>query len=209
MTTDWQAWHGDYADPESALSRRLRVVQQHLDRWLDETAPGAVTVLSACAGDGRDLVGVLEGRPDAARVRGTLVETDPRSTAAARARIGRLSLALDVRETDAGVSDAYAGGAPADLVLLCGIFGNISDDDVARTIAFAPQLCRPGALVLWTRHRRAPDLTPRIRGWFTAAGFAEVGFTAPGDGLWSVGACRYDGPPTPLQAGQRIFTFVR
>jgi hypothetical protein len=168
-----------------------------------------VTVLSSCAGDGRDLIGVLQGRPDRARVRGTLVETDPRNTAAAREHISRLGLGLEVHETDAGSSDAYADAAPADLVLLCGIFGNISDEDVARTIAFAPQLCLPDALVLWTRHRRPPDLTPRIRAWFTEAGFVEVGFTAPGDALWSVGACRYAGPPTPLRTGQQVFTFVR
>lgn len=31
-------------------------------------------------------------------------------------------------------------------------------------------------MVIWTRHRRLPDLTPRIRAWFTDAGFDEVAF---------------------------------
>jgi hypothetical protein len=30
--------------------------------------------------------------------------------------------------------------------------------------------------VIWTRHRRPPDLTPRIRAWFTSAGFEELAF---------------------------------
>lgn len=209
MTTDWQAWHDGYADPGSEMSRRLRVVQHHIGGLLQESAPGPVTVLSACAGDGRDLLDVLATRDDAERVRGTLVECDVRNAAGARERTHRLGLRLEVREKDAGLSDAYIGAVPADLVLLCGIFGNISDDDVAGTIAFVPQLCRPGALVLWTRHRKAPDLTPRIRRWFGDAGFVEEAFTAPEDGVWSVGACRYDGPPTPLRPGQRLFTFVR
>jgi hypothetical protein len=34
--------------------------------------------------------------------------------------------------------------------------------------------------VIWTRNRREPDLTPQVRAWFTAAGFEEVAFEAPG-----------------------------
>lgn len=98
---------------------------------------------------------------------------------------------------------------PADLVLLCGIFGNVSDDDVVRTIALAPRLCRSGALVVWTRHRKAPDLTPRIRSWFGQHGFEEGAFTAPEDGVWSVGLHRFAGEPRSLRCGQRLFTFVR
>jgi hypothetical protein len=207
---DWQEWHRDYDDPASQLSRRLRIVQGHIGDWLDETAPAAVTVLSACAGDGRDLVDVLANRSDAARVTATLVESDPRNAAAARERIERLGIAgVEVRQADAGISDAYVGAVPADLVLLCGIFGNVSDDDVARTIAFAPRLCRSGALVVWTRHRKAPDLTPRIRSWFGQHGFVEEAFTAPDDDVWSVGLHRFAGEPRPLHSGRRLFTFVR
>ena len=64
------------------------------------------------------------------------------------------------------------------MLLLCGIFGNVSDRDIERTVQAAPALCREGATVVWTRHRRPPDLTPRIRAWFTRAGFEEVAFDA-------------------------------
>lgn len=42
----------------------------------------------------------------------------------------------------------YADAVPADLVLLCGIFGNIPDADVQATVRAAPQLCAPGAEVV-------------------------------------------------------------
>ena len=32
--------------------------------------------------------------------------------------------------------------------------------------------------MIWTRHRRPPDLTPRIRAWFPSAGFEELAFDA-------------------------------
>ena len=63
---------------------------------------------------------------------------------------------------------------PAELVLLCGIFGNITSADIQRTIATSPQLCRTGATVIWTRHRGEPDLVPTICDWFEARGFERV-----------------------------------
>lgn len=209
-TTDWDDWHRPYEDPDSALSQRLRVVQRHIAEHLDATAPAAVTVLSSCAGDGRDLLEVLGRRPDAHRVTATLLEADPRNVARATEHASRLGLAgVEVRCVDAGVADAYDGAVPADLVLLCGIFGNVPDEDVRRTVAAARGLCRPGARVIWTRHRRAPDLTPRVRDWFAEHGFALEHFVAPAQEAYSVGVHRFDGTTARLQPGERLFTFTR
>ena len=86
---------------------------------------------------------------------------------------------MEVRQTDASQPAGFADALPADVLLLCGIFGNVSMADIQRTIAAAPALCAPGATVIWTRHRREPDLTPQIRAWFTAAGFEELAFGSP------------------------------
>lgn len=209
-TTDWDAWHDRYASEDSALSRRLRVVQGHIRAELDATAPHALSVVSVCAGDGRDLLQVLAGRPDAHRVTAHLLELDARCVARATAAIDRAGLRnTSVIRTDASDSDAYRVHVPADIVLVCGIFGNVSDHDVEGLVQTLPQFCRTGALVLWTRHRRTPDLTPRIRTWFESAGFDEVAFTAPSDVVFTVGAHRFRGPPQPLLPGRRLFTFVR
>lgn len=114
-----------------------------------------------------------------------------------------------MRQADAAQSDVYSDAVPVDLVLLCGIFGNISDADVRTVIEAAPQLCAPGAEVIWTRHRGEPDLTPSIREWFTGAGFEEVAFVAPETDQWSVGAHRLVTNPRPLEPGRHWFTFVR
>lgn len=209
-TTDWSAWHADYADPTSLLSERLRVVQRHIHHWLDESAPDPVTVVRCCAGDGRDILEVLSDRGDSERVSATLLEGDPRNARRASGHIRRLGLSgIEVRCTDAGSSDAYAHAVPADLVLLCGIFGNIAEDDVHRTIAAAPQFCKPDAVVIWTRHRKEPDLTPSIRRWFSDHGFAEVDFVAPEHAGYSVGVNRLVGDPQHLVEDQHLFRFVR
>ena len=75
-------------------------------------------------------------------------------------------------------------------------------------MAELPSLCAPGAVVVWTRHRRAPDLTGRIRGWFGDAGFEELGFDAPAEHRFGVGANRLVGPPAEFRSGLRLFNFV-
>jgi hypothetical protein len=211
--TDWNAWHDDYADPGSALSIRLVAVRSEIRAALDRRADvEPVTVLSACAGDGRDILGVLAEQDERLRrrVEVTLLETDRRNLDRAErfCRDAGLS-AVRLLDRDAGLSSSYLDAAPADLVLMCGVFGNLSDADLRQLIGFLPALCRPEATLIWTRSRRVPDLTPSIRGWLADARFTELSFTAPPGVLGSIGANRFDGEPQPLLAGQQLFRFIR
>jgi hypothetical protein len=206
---DWQSWHQPYADADSPLSRRLRLVQRHIASWLDERRDEPLTVVSACAGQGHDLLGVLATRPDASRVRCTLLEDDERNVAVARSAFAGAALTnVKVVQADAGDLCSYVGSVPADLVLMAGVFGNISDGDVHRTIEALPQLCAPQATVIWTRSRRAPDLTPAVRRWLEAAGLVEQAFHAPQDVLFAVGVHRFAGVPRPLGPYGKLFEFL-
>ena len=205
---DWVAWHRDY-DEETPLKRRLAVVRRHIADALGAAAPGPIRALSVCAGDGRDLLGALDGQPRRRDVRARLVELDP--DLAARARRTALDVGapgVEVVVADAGTTSAYAGAVPADLVLVCGVFGNITDAAIETTIRALPSLCSPGATVIWTRHRRPPDLTPAIRGWFASAGFAEVAYEPVPDSTGTVGVARLATPPPPFRADVRLFEFL-
>jgi hypothetical protein len=114
-----------------------------------------------------------------------------------------------VLRADAGDTSACAGATPADLLLLCGIFGNVSDDDVRRTVAAVPALLAMGGTVIWTRNTREPDLTPRVRAWFAEVGVVETAFVAAPPPGWSVGAGVLQASSQPLGAGRRLFTFLR
>ncbi len=208
---DWYEWHAPYADPSSALSDRLRLVQRRIVGALDAAPPGRIRVVSACAGQGHDLVGALDGHPRRGDVSARLVELDPRNVAVARELAAAAGLDdVEVVEGDAAVTDAYAGAVPADLVLMCGVFGNVSDADLQRCVRLLPQLCAPGATVVWTRHRENPDITPTLRDWFADAGFTEIGYDHGPDGTrYGVGAHRFAGQPAPLRPGLRLFTFDR
>jgi hypothetical protein len=213
-TTDWVDWHRQYDDPTSDLSRRRRSVQAAVRAWLEETGPGPRRVVSACSGDGRDLLEVLAGEPDAERFAVRLLELDDELASRAEQLARDSGLAgVDVVRADAGVSESYAGAVPADLLMLCGVFGNLTDEDAQWTIETARHLCAPGAHVVWTRGRFADrdeaEPTDRLREWFVEAGFAEVSFDAPDDTVYRVGAHRLVAPPEPLVLGRRFFTFTR
>lgn len=175
----WVDWHAAYDQPDSGLSRRLACVQQRIRQALDAAPAGPLRAISLCAGQGRDLLGVLAGHPRRADVSARLVELDPELAAYARGTAEAAGLTgVEVVTGDASVTTAYDGFVPADLVVACGIFGNISEVDIRHTIELLPTLCARGATVVWTRHREAPDLTPAIRSWFAEAGFEEVAKSA-------------------------------
>ena len=205
---DWAAWHDAYDDPGSPLAQRLRAVQAQIAAALDQAPPGPLRAVSICAGQGRDLIGVLREHPRGGDVTARLVELDPRIAATARQLAADAGLTqVEVVTGDAAQTDAYAGLVPAGLVLACGVFGNITDEDVARTIRCCAGLCATGGTVVWTRARQEPDLVPQICEWFAGEGFELVGVSEPGV-QWGVGAHRLAGAPAPLPAGERMFTFI-
>jgi hypothetical protein len=208
--TDWVEWHRAYDDPRSPLTARLAVVQGLVAEVLDARRGRTTRIVSLCAGSGRDVLDVLAADRERAEVRARLVEIDPVLAGRARDAVARHALSgVEVVVADAAVTDVYAGSVPADLVLLCGVLGNVSDGDARTTVEAMPSFCATGGIVVWTRHRRAPDLTGAIRRWFAGAGFAERAFVSPGAESFAVGVHRLEGPTAPLASGRRLFAFIR
>jgi hypothetical protein len=213
---DWAEWHGPYDDPQSAQSQRLALVRKHLSAALDAAPPGPIRLLSLCAGQGRDVLGVLPGHARRSDVTAVLVESDPRIVAAAREEAvasglmgaATMTSAIEVREADAATPANYADTLPADILLLCGIFGNVSGADIGRTAWAAASMGRAGTTVIWTRRGRPLDISPQIRSCFAAEGFAEVAFESlDNETMTGVGVHRLRTPRGgPLPVGP-LFTF--
>ena len=211
----WVRWHQAYEDPCSALSLRLRLVQDGVRAALDRHPAGPLALVSMCAGQGRDVIDVVAGHGRRADVRALLVERDPSLVAFARKRAADAGVGaqIEVVEGDASSVRTYAGFLPADLVLTCGVFGNIRDEEIRGTVSRMPSFCATGGTVIWTRHRRPPDLTPSVREWFSLAGFEELSFVAPAGRVLSVGCHRLSGNPcsarsSALDPDLRLFEFV-
>jgi hypothetical protein len=207
---DWQEWHAAYEDPDSPLTKRLELVRGQITKVLDSFSGSPLRVVSMCAGEGRDLLGAVE-RHDRRDVVGRLVELDPELASRARAHAATLGLIdLEVVVGDAGATAAYEGAVPADLILVCGVFGNISDADIEKTLRALPMFAAPEATVLWTRHRREPDVTMIIREWLSDSGFENTAYepVPKSDTLGTVGAAIFRGKTHPL-VDDHLFTFIR
>jgi hypothetical protein len=175
---------------------------------INQAPPGVIRVISACAGQGQDVIGVLKSHPRASDVQALLVESDQHNVGVARDRIAAGGITgVDVLQADAGLTGTYRDAVPVDVLLLCGIFGNVRDEDVRRTVSNASMLCAPRATVLWTRHRRDPDRTGEIREWFADAGYEELAFDSPGPDRFALGTTRLVAPPLAYRSDMRLFTF--
>jgi hypothetical protein len=110
---------------------------------------------------------------------------------------------------DASLLRTYRDVIPADLILLCGIFGNISNEDIQNIINSLAQLSKQGTRVIWTRNLRNPDIVPAIRDLFSTNDFREVDFRTTSDGSYAIGIYELKGLPQRLNDDARLFTFVK
>jgi SAM-dependent methyltransferase len=216
---DWHEWYQQYDDPDSHLSWRLGEVRRQLGADLDaRLASGqtAVRLLSLCAGDGRDTIPVLAARPEL-EVEACLVELDPVLADKARATAAETGVRVDVRTADAGSFASFRDRSTSDVLMLCGIFGNISDADVERCVEASRALVRPGGTVIWTRGSRVGSGDPSdrtgdpaewVRELFRDAGYEEVAFATPEEASYRVGVCRNAGPLSGW-APRWSFSFAR
>lgn len=207
---DWYVWHEQYNDPQTGLARRLEMVRDRIRAALDEAPPGPLRAISLCAGQGTDLIGALAGHPRRGDVTARLVELDPRNTGVARRLAAEAGLTgVEVVTADASLAGQYADMVPADLVLVCGLFGNVTDADIEAMAGYCTQLCATGGTVIWTRGRWEPDLTPQVCAWFEERGFERVWLSgAVEPGVQRVGVHRFTGTPAPLERDAVMFTFI-
>jgi hypothetical protein len=211
VSADWVGWHQGYDTPGSSLGRRLEVVRRDLRRALG-TSPcepdGTRRLVSMCAGDGRDVLPVIAEHDR--RVRALLVELDPVLAGRARETADDLGLGrVEIRTADAGQAGTYLDVRPAHILLACGVFGNVSDDDARRTVAALPTLLVAGGIVIWTRARGADGAEParELQAHFAAHGFTELSYTAPADASFRVGMHRLAAATRHAALSGRLFTF--
>jgi hypothetical protein len=185
------------------------VVQDRLRELFHSPAPPR-SVLALCAGEGRDLIPVLADLPAAQRPVATLVELDANLAASAERHAQEAGLAVSVRVGDAGSPSTWSDVSPVDLLMLCGIFGNVSLDDVRATIRAVPALLNDGGHVIWTRgyFDDEPDVRPQLRRWFADSGLTELSFDAEPLG-YGVGVNAWTAATPTVTVPDPLFTFVR
>ncbi|MGE5658494.1 MAG: class I SAM-dependent methyltransferase family protein [Actinomycetota bacterium] len=211
MAKDWFEWHELY-QTEDVLQQRLTIVRNYISDSLDAAPQGTIQVVSACSGDGRDLLGVLATHPRAKDVRARLVEINPQLVERGQKAIAQLGLTEQIEfiNGDATLTASFAGAVPADLVIVCGIFGNLPNEDILRQlIRNLPSFTKTGGFVLWTRgHRDGINHSERVRQIFQENEFAEVDFKLTATGNMGVGRHRFEGQTLSAPLDRQFFVFT-
>lgn len=207
---DWRRWHEEYRDPDSRLSRRLEVVKTRLTEVLDALPQRRLRLLSLCAGEAGDVIPVLGEHPTGRDVDAAVVELDQVLAGRARQAARSAGVELDVRCADAGDPGSFADLVPVDVLLLCGIFGNVEPEGVRAMVSRVPSMVVAGGFVIWTRGGHDGEDDPRadVRRWFADAGMPERSFDGPPE-TYGVGVNRVEQPSTTPPGSDRLFTFIR
>ena len=208
---DWFEWHKGYRR-SPALNARLSLVRLQIANCLDACPTGEIRVVSVCAGDGRDLLGVLIDHPRTQDVKARLVELDRRLVECGRAAAQEAGLSEQIEfvNGDATMSSAYEGIAPVDLVIVCGVFGHVREAETPRLVQTLSCLCKSGGSVVWTRRLNDSESTRHaaaIQTLLRESAFEEVCFEVTPQGKSGVSTHRYLGEALALPNNQQLFEF--
>src|SRR5262245_52437108 len=208
---DWAKWH-DLYDVSIPLKERLLAVRAQIAAAAARVPGTSVYLVSICAGDGRDVIGTFAAADARQDVHATLIEAHPALVTRGQAAVEQLGLArrITFRCADATQSSTYVDLRPAHLIVLSGVFGNLTERNVPRLIAALPSLCARDASVIWTRNLfdDGEEATQSIRQCFVAADFIEEVVVRTPLGLFAVGTHAFRGVRRPLPVNQTLFEFT-
>ncbi len=205
----WSGWP-ETAYQQETYQLRLLAVQRHLAECLDIAPHGSVRVISMCAGDGRDVIGVLGSHQRRKDVVAWLVELNRQSVAGGvrQTTIAGLQDSVSFINADATVCETYNGIAPSDIILLCGVWGHVPIHERGLVIRAIASLCKPGGTVIWTRGvSRGMTRLHEIQSLFAGPCWQKVRVSLTSDNKWAVATHRYCGPPKELPGSGRLFHF--
>lgn len=207
----WSNWPAR-AYLRSGYQLRLGAVQSHLTDCLDDAAPGPLRLVSICAGDGRDVIGVLESHPRRADVEAWLVELDRKSVESGRKSAEAKGLTDRVTFINGDATDyaTYSNILPCDIVMMCGVLGHVRPSERAEMVKKAARFCKPGGAIVWTRGvKQGRSRLAEVERLFDHAICEKVRTSVTPDEKWGVVTHRYVGQPHMSPSGGRIFTFDR
>lgn len=209
---DWANWHKLY-DAGLGLSVRLRIVREQIQAALDECAPGPVRIVSICAGDGRDVIEAVSCHRRCHDVAATLIDNHAPSLDRGRALASEAGVAGQIEFVcaDATLAGSYLGSVPADVIIISGVLGHVSDAWLPRFLGNLPMLCQEGGSVIWNRHQvvnRGAEHVRLIQQILRARDFHEVHFEATSPTGFAVSRARFRGTAQPLDPGRVLFEFA-
>ena len=205
----WNGWP-EKAYQQDRYRQRLAAVQNHLTECLDLAPGGPVRIISVCAGDGRDAISVLSSHQRRHDVSAWLIEQDRQSVLDGMGRAARVGLANTVTFLNDDATDyaTYQRIVPADIVLLCGVWGHVPASERVLLVRALTTLCKARGMVIWTRGiSKGLERLHEIQAMFATSSWEQSRVSFTSDKKWAVVIHRYLGLPNELPSSGRLFHF--
>ncbi len=207
----WSGWP-EAAYQQPGYRQRLQAVQEHLAQSLDCAPNGPVRIISICAGDGRDIIGVLSSHRRRTDVQAWLIELNHQSVVAGirQAKNAGLEDRVTFLNTDATLYATYKDIAPAEIILLSGVWGHVPAQERASLAGGLASFCNPRGTLIWTRGvSQGIGRLREIQAHFSAPAWEEERLTLTPDNNWAVASYCHCGPPQELPRSGQVFRFQR
>ena len=141
-----------------------------------------------------------------------LYEINPELTQRGSAAIDatRLDDVMSFLRADATQFGTYVSMAPADLIVMAGVFGNVRPTELAHLVDGLPCLRRSDAFVVWTRHGTLYDGVATLRNMrerLSQTGFVGVVEDVTSETGFVIGTHRFHGTTRDLPKDQAWFQF--
>ena len=146
----WNDWHSIYDDKESAPYKRSIITQELVNNYLNIHKKNII-ILSICSGQARDILPAIAGREDKDRITTYLLDIDKDCLEYAQeyARIHDIPNVHTINK-DASLKESYDDIPKADLIVICGLFGHLSLEDITTTVSFLAYISDNDAHVIWS-----------------------------------------------------------
>jgi hypothetical protein len=156
------------------------------------------------------VIGVVGSHPRRSDVTAWLVEQNPQSVAAGVCRLADAGLENSVAflTGDATLYTTYEKIAPADIVLLCGVWGHVPADERTQLVRALACLCKPAGAVIWTRGvAKGMIRLQQIQVHFAGSSWEQVRVSLTPDKNWAIVTHRCRGSACELPTSGQIFHF--
>ncbi len=139
-----------------------------------------------------------------------LIEQDRRSVLDGTRRAAHFGLANIVTFLNGDATDyaTYQRIAPADIVLMCGVWGHVPTLERVPLVRALTALCKARGVVIWTRGiSKGLERLHEIQSMFATSSWEQGRVSFTSDKKWAVVIHRYLGLPNTLPTSGRLFHF--
>lgn len=134
-----------YKDSHSFIYQKMEIAQYLISKYFKNDN----VIIDICSGTGLAAYPFVNAKEWSGNL--YLIDTDTKAMDIARDKFKDIKN-VEYSTSDAGDSNTYVNILKADMILLLATMSTFSIEDIENTVAFLPQICKTGSVLIWTKN---------------------------------------------------------